>query len=95
MSELFRVKERKYNLQNDNALVSNIPRSTNYGLNTISHLAPKIWEIIPNGIKSCKEVAHATYVGHMCTMWVTSNCNLYFTFLFLRSRICYVFLYVL
>ena len=25
MSELFRVKERKYNLRNDNALVPNIP----------------------------------------------------------------------
>ena len=51
MSELFRVKESKYNRRNDNALVPHIPHSTNYGLNTISHLAPKIWEIIPNEIK--------------------------------------------
>ena len=56
MSELFRVEERKYNLRNDNALVSNIPYSTKYGLNTISHLAPKIWEIIPNEIISCKSL---------------------------------------
>ena len=56
ISELFRVIERKYNLWNDNALVSNIPHSTKYGLNTISHLAPIIWEIIPNEVKSCKSV---------------------------------------
>ena len=54
MSELFRGKERKYNLRNDNALVPNIPRSTNYALNTISHSVPKIWEIISNEIKSCQ-----------------------------------------
>ena len=54
MSELFRVKERKYNLRNDNALVSNISQSTKYGLNNISHLAPKIWEIIPNENKKLK-----------------------------------------
>ena len=50
MFELFRFKEKKYNLRNKNALVSNIPHSTNYGINTISHLAQKIWEIIPNEI---------------------------------------------
>ena len=56
MSELFRGKEKKYNLRNKNALVSNIPHSTNYGINTISHLAPKIWEIIPNEIRCCQSL---------------------------------------
>ena len=42
VSELPRIKERKYNLRIDNALVSNIPHYTKYGLNIISHLVPKI-----------------------------------------------------
>ena len=106
MSQLFRAKERKYNLRKDNAIVSHIPHSTNYGLNTISHLAPKIWEIIPNEIKSCKPL---NSFKAKINMWVPTNCPynrcrpyvhnvglssycyLYFTFLFLRSRICYVF----
>ena len=45
MPKLFRVKETEYSLRNKNSLVSNIPRTTKYGLNTITHLAPKIWEI--------------------------------------------------
>ena len=56
MPELFRVNEKKYNLQNKNALVSNIPHSTNYGINAISHLAPKIWEIIPNEVRCCQSL---------------------------------------
>ena len=69
-------------------MFQNIPHSTKYCLNTISHLAPKIWEIIPNEIKSCKSLnsfktkinmwvptnCHRTYVGPMCTMWVPTNC---------------------
>ena len=38
-----------------------------------------------------RQSSHATYVCPMCTMWVPTNCNLYLTFLFLRSRTCYVF----
>ena len=72
MFELFSVKEREYNLRNDNALVSNIPHSTKYGLNTISRLAPKIWEIIPNEIKSCK---YLNSVKAKINMWVPTNCT--------------------
>ena len=75
MSELFRVKERKSNLRNDNALVSNIPHSTKYGLNTISHLAPKFLEIILDEIKSCKSL---NSFKAKINMWVPTNwpCNL-------------------
>ena len=46
MPKLFRVKETKYSLRNKHSLVSNIPHTTKYGLNTITHLPPNIWEII-------------------------------------------------
>ena len=51
MSELFRVKKSKYSLRNNNSLLSNIPHTTKYGLNIITHLVPKIWEKIPNDVK--------------------------------------------
>ena len=43
-----------------------------YGLNTISHLAPKIWEIIPNEIKSCKSL---NSFKAKINMWVPTNCS--------------------
>ena len=51
-----------------------------YGRNSVSHLAPKIWEVIPNETKSCKSLnvfkeefnyVHETYPESMCTMWVS------------------------
>ena len=48
-----------------------MPRSTKYGLNTISHLAPKIWKIIPNEIKSCKS---SYSFKAKINMWVPTNC---------------------
>ena len=71
MSELLRVKEKKYNLRNKNALVSNIPHSTNYGINTISHLAPKIWEIIPNEIRCCQSL---NLFKVKIKTWIPLNC---------------------
>ena len=71
MSGLFRVKEKKYNLRNKNALVSNIPHSTNYGINTISHLAPKIWEIIPNEIRCCQSL---NLFKEKIRTWIPINC---------------------
>ena len=56
MTEVFFVKEKIYNLRNKNALFSKTPHSTKYGINTVSHLAPKIWEIIPNEIRSRKSL---------------------------------------
>ena len=53
MSELFMIKENKYNLRNEVVLASNLPRSINY-VNSVSHLAPKIWELIPKEIRNCK-----------------------------------------
>ena len=52
MSELFTVTVSKYNMRNKSKLVPIAPHSTKYGLNSISHLAPKIWDILPGQIKS-------------------------------------------
>ena len=43
-------KENKYNLRNEGTLVSSHPKSVKYGINSITHLAPKVWDIVPNEI---------------------------------------------
>ena len=53
MSGLFKIKESKYNLRRENAIgIGGIHTST-YGLNSISYLGPKIWDLVPNDIKHC------------------------------------------
>ena len=56
-SELFRVKESKYSFRNKTSLVSNIPHTTKYGLNTFTHLAPKFWEKISNDVKDSNSLS--------------------------------------
>ena len=55
MSELFTLREMKYNLRNGNALTSYKP-CTSYGIDSVSHLAPKIWNQIPTEIKNSKSL---------------------------------------
>ena len=56
ISELFKIKVRKYDFRSGNTVVSNNPHTTKYGLNTISNLAPKIWEKVPYDIKSSESL---------------------------------------
>ena len=70
MSELFKFKERN-NLRNGIAIVPNRPRTTKYGINSISHLAPKIWELIPNEIKSCETL---NLFKVKIKTWIPENC---------------------
>ena len=56
MSELFKVKETKYSLRKGITLISNKANTTTYGINSISYLAPKIWDQIPDEIKECKSL---------------------------------------
>ena len=50
MSELFKIKEMKYNLHRKNTLGSNV-HTRRYGIDSISYLGPKIWDIVPAEIK--------------------------------------------
>ena len=51
MTELFQLKVTMYNLRNGSALVSSNKKGTNYGINSVSYLAPKIWDLVPEVIK--------------------------------------------
>ena len=37
-------------------LVSANRKTTNYGINSVSHLAPKIWDLVPEEIKNSKSL---------------------------------------
>ena len=54
MTEIFKRKETQYDLRNGIKLQSTMPRTTNYGIESISYLASNIWSQIPNEIKNCK-----------------------------------------
>ena len=53
-SILFELKETTYNLRNVRALVSTNTITTNYGINSISYLAPKDWDQVTEEIQDIK-----------------------------------------
>ena len=48
VSELFQIKDTKYNLCKGNPLVTYNVKTVSYGTESISYLAPKIWEQVPD-----------------------------------------------
>ena len=56
-----------YNLRSRSELYSRNPKTVKYGTETISYLAPKIWYLVPNAIKSSKllDVFKSNYLQHV------------------------------
>ena len=81
MSELFKLKETKYELRTGNILQSNIPRTTTYGIDSVSHLAPKIWSQIPTEIKNCKTLP---IFKNLIKTWTPTSCP---------CRLCKVYIF--
>ena len=52
MTEIFEIKENRYNLRSE---ASHFKRenvkSTHYGTQSVQHLVPKIWKIVPQNIR--------------------------------------------
>ena len=71
MSELFKVKETKYDLRTGNQLKSNVPRTTSYGIDSVSYLASKIWSQVPIDIKNCNTLDR---FKKMIKTWTPSSC---------------------
>ena len=71
MSELFKLKETKYNLRNGSVLVSSNMKTNTYGINSITHLAPKIWELVPEKIKISKSL---NIFKQKIKAWTPGNC---------------------
>ena len=52
MSDLFSFKNTMYNIRGGGKLKMSNIKTTNYGSETISYLGPKVWDLVPNEIKS-------------------------------------------
>ena len=72
MSELFKLKETKYNFRNGSVLVSSNMKTTTYGINSVTQLAPKIWELVPEEIKISKSL---NIFKHKIKVWTPGNCH--------------------
>ena len=100
MSELFKPSNTKYNLRNSNSLVSNTIKTSNYGLETVSYLAPRIWEQIPEEIKQSKTLRRLNrgplvhvHVGcARCTRQISVSCK-YVLHRFISSNYIYFHFY--
>lgn len=71
MTDLFQIKYLKYNLRKGVILTSCNVRTKNYGTDSISYLAPKIWNLIPNEIKNSESLK--TF-KNLIQSWVPDKC---------------------
>ena len=71
MSELFQIKDSNRNVRYKDRLVSCNIKTTLYGIDSISHLAPKIWEQVPNDIKLC---GNLNLFKNKIKSWVPDKC---------------------
>ena len=56
MKDIFHSVQKPYNLRNDSTLQRRRNRTVYFGTESISSLAPKIWEIVPCEIKNAKSL---------------------------------------
>ena len=68
MSDLFRIKDTKYNLRKGNALVSEFFKTTSHGLASVSYLESVIWDQTPAEINSLNVFKEKIKI------WIQSNC---------------------
>ena len=54
MADVFHFAEKPYNLRNDSIMQRQANRTVDFGTESISFLAPKVWGLIPSEIKSAK-----------------------------------------
>ena len=86
MSELFMIKKNKYNFRNEGTLVSNHPKSVKNGINRISHLAPKVWDIVPNEIRNPRTL---NLFKKKIKTWIPSDCPCYNCKAYIRG-VCFI-----
>ena len=72
MSELFKLKETKYSFCNGSVLVSSNMKTRTYGINSVTHLTPKICELVPEEIKISKSLN--IFKHKIKVLWSPGNC---------------------
>ena len=56
MNEIFAERNNNYSLRGNNVLTRPRVNSVRYGIETVSFLAPKIWDILLNNIKDSESL---------------------------------------
>ena len=71
MNEIFQIEERPYNFRNDVFVKRHNVRTVRYGTETVSFLAPKLWEMIP---EDCKKETSLITFKEKIKNWIPDNC---------------------
>ena len=71
MSELFTFRNTGYNLRGGKKLNSNTVKTVNNGTETISYLAPKIWEQVPDETKNSGSLS---IFKRKIKTWIPNSC---------------------
>ena len=51
MTDMFQFRTNRPNTRNDNEFWVPMPKTTNYGSESVKYLGPKIWNILPKVLK--------------------------------------------
>ena len=71
MKDTFHFIQKPYNLRNDPVLQRRRNRTVYFGTESISLLAPKIWELIPSDIRSANSLG---IFKEKIKFWATDKC---------------------
>ena len=71
MNEIFVERNNNYSLLGNNVLTRRRVNSVRYGTETVSFLAPKIWDILPKDIKDSESL---DIFKRKIKKWIPSEC---------------------
>ena len=71
MKDTFHFIQKPYNLRNDPELQRRRNRTVYFGIESISSLTPRIWELIPSDIRSVNSVG---IFKEKINFWTTDRC---------------------
>ena len=72
MQDIFEIKSNYYNTRNAPPFSSRNIKTVRYGLQTISYMAPKIWDLVP---KEMKQVTTLNQFKAKIKIWKLKNCS--------------------
>ena len=78
MADIFHFVEKPYNLRNNPIMQRQANRTVYFGTESISSLAPKLWELIPSEIKSARKKKSRTTDKCLCRLCKTYVGNIGF-----------------
>ena len=71
MKDIFQFIDKPYNLRNNSIIQRQQNRTVYFGTESLTSLAPKIWELVPNEIKNAKSLE---IFKEKIKTWTTDKC---------------------